>query len=473
MKKQWYSTRHSIFLILTYGLFMTGWNLDYSSASFGEAINIFTGRQILAENFDLDSLLNTGSPFVYPPLAAAGDAAGGLIGARAIGIPFGLLLTWIIYRTGWLLFSKKQGILSAIVFLFTGTAVFFSKSATGDIVAAAFLGLSFYLLLLSEKNQSGMFLLAGASALFLAFVTKYVVIIYVVSFIVFVLWRVSFSRAVLFFLLPLSGFLSAYSLLILHPSLHDIIESYLMTYQQTPLGVADITNWKLQWIELPYLLAVFGMFHKEKKGEGIMLTLLSAPIFLLYVLNGTEQSIEKNMIFALVFLAHAAALGVDQMGNLFSYNVTTSWVKPFFTVAVLAVIWVFGVKQTAWFEQQYPDITPVVEFLKQKGHDHMTLAIDSDDRYQTYVYRYSLEKTFPSVRVIPILRDDNRNREEIMHLTSPDFLLCNGYNMKTDAHKDPVCSYEQGFSLANEFRLPFWSGIQNVNILLKEVGHEV
>lgn len=204
-----------------------------------------------------------------------------------------------------------------------------------------------------------------------------------------------------------------------------------------------------------------------------MLTLLSAPIFLLYVLNGTEQSIEKNMIFALVFLAHAAALGVDQMGNLFSYNVTTSWVKPFFTVAVLAVIWVFGVKQTAWFEQQYPDITPVVEFLKQKGHDHMTLAIDSDDRYQTYVYRYSLEKTFPSVRVIPILRDDNRNREEIMHLTSPDFLLCNGYNMKTDAHKDPVCSYEQGFSLANEFRLPFWSGIQNVNILLKEVGHEV
>lgn len=469
MTKEGKNTRYSIWIILIYGLIITGWNLAYSSASYVEAINIFTGRQVLADSLDFDSFLNIGSPFVYPPLAAIGDAVGGLTGARAIGIPFGLMLTWIIYRTGFLLFSKKweQGLLSAILFLFTGTAVFFFKSATGDIVAAMFLGLSFYLLLLSEQKQSGIFLLASVTALFLAFVTKYLVIIYVLSFIIFVLWRVPFSRAVLFFLLPLAGFLSAYGILILHPSLHAIIESYLLTYQQTPLAVSDIANWKLQWIEMPYLLAVFGMFHKEKGGDGIMLTVLSTPIFLLYFLNGTEQSMEKNMIFALVFLAHAAALGVDQMGRLFSHNITASWVRPFFTIAVLTVIWVFGMKQTAWFEQQYADITPVIRFLKQKGHDNMTVAIDSGRRYEEHIYRYELEKTFPSARFVSIQHDDTRTREEVLSEFTPDFLIFDEYYIGSYFHKVPEYYYEQGFSLESIFRIPFWTGIQNVNIFLK------
>jgi 4-amino-4-deoxy-L-arabinose transferase-like glycosyltransferase len=467
MKEQISNSRDTIWFILIYGLIMMGWNLSYSSASFIEAINIITGRQILNGSIHFESLLNIGSPFMYPPLAAIGDAAGGLTGARAIGIPFGLTLTWIIYRSGCLLFSKKQGLLSAMLFLCTGTAVFFSKSATGDIVAATFLGVSFYFLLLSEHNRSGILLLAGAAALFFACVTKYFVMIYVLSLIVFVFWRIPFYRAVLFFLLPFVGFLSVYCILIPHPSVHTLIESYLLTYQQLPLPASDITNWALQWIEMPYLLAIFGMFHKEKGEEGIMLTVFSAPIFLLYFLNGTEQSMEKNMIFALVFLTHAAALGVDHMGRLFSYNITASWVRPFFTVAVLVVIWVFGIKQTAWFEHQYADITPVITFLKQKGHDHMTVAIDSGDRYQAHVYRYSLEKTFASARFIAVPHDGNRSKEEVVSLIDPDFVICNEFDTKTNVHKSPGCDYEQGFSLANEFRIPFWAGIQNVNILLK------
>ena len=461
------NTRYFIWYILIYGLVITGSNLAYSSASYLEAINIFTGRQVLKGNFHFESILNIGSSFIHPPLAAIGDAAGGLYGARAIVIPFGLALTWIMYRTGGLLFSKKQGLLSAMLFLFTGTAVFLSKSATGDIIAAAFLGLSFYLLLLSEHKQSRILLVIGASALFLAFVTKYIVIIYVLSFVVFVFWRFPFYRAVLFFLLPLAGFVSFYGILILQPSMDTVISSYLITYQQLQLPVSDIVGWNLQWVEMPYLLAIFGMFHKEKGGEAIMLTVFSAPIFLLYFLNGTEQSIDKNMIFALVFLTHAAALGVDHMGRLFSSNIPASWVRPSFTVAVLAVIWVFGIKQIAWFEQQHANITPVITFLKQKGHDGMTIAIDSDGRYQEYVYRYSLEKTFPSARFIAIPHDDTRRREAVISLDNPDFLICNEYYIGTYFHKVPVYYYEQGFSLANEFSIPFWTGIQNVNIFLK------
>jgi 4-amino-4-deoxy-L-arabinose transferase-like glycosyltransferase len=465
-------SKHFIWFVLLYGLFMTGWNLSSSSVSSTEALNIFTGRQVLTGNFDPESMLHIGSPYIYPPLAAIGDIAGGLPGARAVGIPFGLALTWIMYRTGCLLFTQKQGLLSAILFLATGTAVFFSGSASGDIVVAMFLGLSFYLVLLSEQKRSRIFLTAGASALFLASATKYLVILYALPFVIFVFWRIPFVRTVLFFLLPFSGLLSFYMFLLPHSSLDVIAGSYLMTYQQLPLSVSTFANWKFQWVEMPYLLAIFGMFHKEKGREAIMLTLFSSPIFFLYFLNNTEHSIEKNMIFGLVFLTHAAALGVDHMGRLFSSNITASWVRPFFTTAVLLVIWVFGIKQIVWFNEQYADIRPAVAFLKQQGHDGMTIAVDSADRYQEHLYRYSLEQTFPKATFIGISYEDTQKREAVTKLFKPDIVVCNEYYIGTYFRKVPAYYYEQGFSLANEYRMPFWTGIQNTTILLKEAANE-
>lgn len=465
-------SKHFIWFVLLYGLFMTGWDLSYSSVSSTEALNIFTGRQVLTGNFDPVSTVHTGSPYIFPSLAAIGDIVGGLPGARAVGIPFGLALTWIMYRTGCLLFSKGQGLLSAILFLATGTAVFFSGSATGDIVAAMFLGLSFYLVLLSEKQQSPIVLTAGATALFLASVTKYLVILYALPFIIFVFWRIPFVRTMLFFLLPFAGFLSFYIFLLPHPSLDFITGSYLMTYQQLPLSISAFANWKFQWVEMPYLLAIFGMFHKGKGREAIMLTLFSSPIFFLYFLNNTEHSIEKNMLFALVFLTHAAALGVDHMGRLFSSNITEPWVRPFFTTAVLLVIWVFGIKQIIWFEEQYADIRPAIAFLKQQGHDGMTIAVDSADRYQEHVYRYSLEQAFPKAKFIGISLEDTREREAVTRLYKPDIVVCNEYYIGSYFRKVPEYYYNHGFSLANEYRMPFWTGIQNITILLKEAAHE-
>ncbi|MEW6053590.1 MAG: glycosyltransferase family 39 protein [Nitrospirota bacterium] len=458
-------SRYTIWCILMYALIITGWHLTYGSVSYMEAMNIFTGRQVLSGNFGFEPLMNLGSSLIQPPLAAIGDAAGGLYGARAVSMLFGIALTWIIYLTAGILFTEKKGRLSALLFLFTGTAVFVSVSATGDIIAAFFLGISFYLILLSEKKQSAILLLAGASALFLASVTKYIAVIYLLSFLVFVFWRFPLLRALVFFFLPLAALLSLYGTLVLYPAMESVIRSYLTTYQQIPFPVPDAAGWNLQWVEMPYLLAIFGMFHKEKGKDAIMLTIFSTPIFLLYFLNGTEQSIDKNMIFSLVFLIHAAALGVDHMGSLFSSNVPASWVKPFFTTAVLIVIWVFGIKQIAWFEQQYANLTPVITFLQQKGHNGMTVVLDSSARYQDYVYRYSLEKQFPSARFIPAPFNDNDKRDEVLAAAQPDFVIFNEFYVGTYFWKVPIYYYDKGFALVNEFRLPFWTGIQNVNIL--------
>jgi 4-amino-4-deoxy-L-arabinose transferase-like glycosyltransferase len=172
-------------IILAYGFVITVLNLGYNSVYHDEALNILMGRQVLSGEFCPGCAQNTGSVIVQPVLSAIGDLLGGLKGARAVGIPFGLGLTAIIYLYAKKIFSVKNGLLSAAIFTFTGTTLYLSKLATYDIVSAFFLGLSFYLIVASENQpfttRSALLLFAGSTFLFLAAMTKYVVSIHPAS----------------------------------------------------------------------------------------------------------------------------------------------------------------------------------------------------------------------------------------------------------------------------------------------------
>jgi hypothetical protein len=189
-----YKNKCFLCIILLYGLIIIAWNLNYSSASHDEALNILMGRYVIKEytdphifNVQLPNEMeigieqgmipqHTGSVMIQPVLAALGDYVGGLPGARSVGIFFGLGLTVIIYKIASMLFSKNNGLIAAILLLSSGTLVYLSKLATYDIVSVFFLGLSFLLILISEKHpsfsRSGIWLLLGATSLFLSAVTK-------------------------------------------------------------------------------------------------------------------------------------------------------------------------------------------------------------------------------------------------------------------------------------------------------------
>ena len=51
-----------------------------------------------------------------------------------------------------------------------------------------------------------------------------------------------------------------------------------------------------------------------------------------------------------------------------------------------------------WLERQYPDMSPVVEYLDGHGFDGMQVGINST--YGDAVYVYSLEERFPRARRI-------------------------------------------------------------------------
>jgi hypothetical protein len=456
--------RRLLWLVMIYGLIAACWNLSHGSAAHDEALSIFMGRETLYGEYCPFCAQATGSVMIHPVLAALGDKVGGLNGARAVGTLFGLGLTWTLYHIGRILFSEKLALISAILLLFTGTSVYLSTLATYDIIAAFFLSLSFLLVLFSEKNRSPLWLFAGAIVLFIASITKYTVAIYILPMMLYVLWRHKIFTALTHFVLPLVIFVVAYIYFALFPVWVDISGSMTSIYHEGRLPMSVLAERVFQWLALPYLLAVFGMFHKDWGKTAILLIVLSAPVILLHLISGDGRSINKNVIFAIVFLTPASALGVDHMGSLFSSNISTEWIKPFFTVSVLTIAWVFGIQQLRWLEHQFPDITPVVDFFKQKGFDGMGVVIDSEYGNPELLYRYHLEKTYPRARFLSLSHIDNKGQLELLEKVDPDFLMADEYYGGKVFGEAAMRQFEKGYLLVREFKIPLSWGVEQIEI---------
>jgi hypothetical protein len=135
----------------------------------------------------------------------------------------------------------------------------------------------------------------------------------------------------------------------------------------------------------------------------------------------TEHSVNKNVVFSLIFLAPAAALGVDHIAHIFSMREASRAVKTFFAVSVLAVIWAYGIYNLKWLEKQHPDVTPLIAFFDENGFDGMIVATNGWDGV---MYEYALESKYPSARFDHIswfIRHEDNRRELDGEV---DFVLC-------------------------------------------------
>lgn len=474
-------------IILLYGLIIIAWNLNYSSASHDEALNILMGRYVLKEytdphifNVKLPNEMelgieqgmipqHTGSVMIQPVFAALGDYVGGLPGARSVGIFFGLGLTVIIYRIASILFSKNNGLIAAILLLSSGTLVYLSKLATYDIVSVFFLGLSFLLILISEKHpsfsRSGIWLLLGATSLFLSAITKYVAAIYILPFLIYVFWRHKFSNALLFFLVPLTFYIFIYVNLALIPAWGHLAGSTTGLYKEGKTVISVLTERLYQWLAFPYLLAGFGIFNKNfRRSSIISLIILSTPIVLLHLLSGDGRSLNKNVIYSIIFLIPAAAIGVDKMASIFSMNTHSTWVKPFFMSAVLIIVWVFGIQELRWLERQFPNLSPVIRFLAKEGFNGMTVVIDSKYGDPQYMYYYSIEDVYPKARFSSMSRLDNKEKEDLLTREKPDFLILDEFYGGKYLSYAALQLVRQGYASVGNFDLPLSWGIQKVRI---------
>lgn len=451
-----------LWAILAYGLLAVLWDMGYNGVYHDEALNILMGRQVLGGLFCPGCPQNTGSVLIQPVLAAAGDAAGGLYGARAVGIPFGLGLTAVIFFTARRLCSEKSALLAALLFVFTGTAVYLSKLATYDIISAFFLGASFLLLVMAEgeagRGKGRLMLFFSAVLLFLSAMTKYVAAVFIIPIAAYAIWRHKARNPVSLFVLPLVCFCIIYFFLALYPVREAIMGSSVSTYEESQVPFSTLSSWTLRWVAMPYLLSAFGLFHKEKCKTVFVLIALSTPIILLHLISGAEQSVNKNVIFSIIFLSPAAALGVDHMGALFSSYSLSSWVKPLFVTAVVAVVWAFGVHELGWLERQYPDMKPVTGFFNEKGFRGMTVVIDSD--YGDAIYTYELGRNLPGARFVPITEFMKKGAD----YGRPDFVIIDGFYGKPALRKVALKQVEDGYRLLRKFKVGLSWGISEVEI---------
>ncbi|MHC1698489.1 MAG: ArnT family glycosyltransferase [Geobacteraceae bacterium] len=431
MSSTFFSRNQFLIALLLYGFLVIAATLNFNSPYHDEALNILMGRQILAQESVPGAAQNTGSVAIQPVLVAAGDSFGGIWGARAVGIFFGLALTTTIYFSALTLLPRIQALFAAILFLLSGTTMYLSKLATYDIVAAFFLGLSFLCVLRSEQSEKyrGTLLLTGSAALFLATITKYVVAVYAPPLLLCALFSKRRLLIVSNFIIPFLVLAGLYVWLALYPVADVLLGSMRSVYTETQISKLQLASWAFRWVAMPYLLAVFGFFHKEYGKTALTLALLSTPVLLFHLLTGAEQSVNKNVIFALVFLAPAAAIGIDHLGNIFSFNASSSWVKPFFTFTLFMVVWAFGLSQLQWLQRQYPDLDPVIEYFQKNGRDGMSVVIDSD--FGDAVYTYSLENRFPHARFSSISEHDRNQQNALDHLTFPDYIILDDYYTKT------------------------------------------
>ncbi len=392
---------HALLLafLLLYGLIFTAADLGYNSCYMDEAIPILIGRQLLHGEVCTGCPYMTGSVLIQPVFTALGDALGGLHGARAMNILFGLGAALIVYCTARLLIGGRFGLIAATIFLLSGQTLYLMKLATYDMIAAFFLSASFLMIVAAEKAHSPVLrnvaLFEAAVILVIASISKYILPVFMPFLLLYVLFRHGWSKTVMLVVVPFCTLATVYYLFApFAPRVETIgqIES-ARTISQLP--VTTLADWALRWVSLAYLLAVFGFFHRRHGKTAIVLAVFSTPIIISHLVTGAEQSVNKNMIYALVFLAPAAAIGVDHIGDLFSMRSGIRAVRTFFAAAVIVVFWAYGLNNARWLEKQYPDVTPIIGFLDRNGFDGMTVALNGWDGV---IYKYTFAERFPNAR---------------------------------------------------------------------------
>ncbi|MCM2357998.1 MAG: phospholipid carrier-dependent glycosyltransferase [Geobacteraceae bacterium] len=458
-------------MVIIYAILAMGWNLDYGSVFHDEALNIRMGGEVLNGGACPNCAQNTGTVLIHPVLAYLGDAAGGLAGARGVSALFGVGLVIAVYRAAKILFCEKLAFFAALLLLFTGTVMYLAKLATYDMPASFFLALSFLMIVKSitetHPRTKNLSLAASAISLFVAGITKYLVAIFWIPLAGYACWKHKFPRWLLCFLLPFASAAAIYGYLALLPALPDLAGSATTPYKEGYLARAELWGRFFRWLSVPYILAFFSSFHENREWRKLSFQffLLSTPAVLFQLIMGDGRSLDKNVLFALVFLAPSAAVGLDHMGELFSTQAQSRWVKPFCITLLLVVLWASGLTDLSWLKRHFPDVTPVVQYFERKGFEGMKVAIDSDYGDPDNIYRYSLGKKYPGASFYSMSYVKVADRQALVSRMQPDFLVFDEYYSSESLVAKLARYSEQGYVPVETIGVKLPWGAQTVQIL--------
>jgi hypothetical protein len=121
----------------------------------------------------------SGSPVLYPVLAAAVDAVFGLGGARALSLLFMLGATASLYALTRLLFNERAALCAVAIFAVCPSTIFMGNLATYDAAAVFLLALASWIVIRTRHRTALVTCLLAAPVLALVVTVKYASLLFV------------------------------------------------------------------------------------------------------------------------------------------------------------------------------------------------------------------------------------------------------------------------------------------------------
>ncbi|MCZ0203982.1 glycosyltransferase family 39 protein [Streptomyces sp. UMAF16] len=330
----------------------------------------------------------SGSPQLYPVLAAAVDDVLGLTGARLLSLAFMLGTTGLLYSFTRRLFNERAALAGAALFAVVQSTVVMGYFATYDAAAVFLLALATWIVVRTDRAPVAAVLLAVPVAV-LAVGVKYAAGLYLPTIVVLALltgWPHQGRKAVLRMLLLALGIGA-----VLGAGMYgtDLMDGVRQTTTNRDHG-SDSTAFLLQrsgeWGGLMFLTAVGGAVSYVRRSRmnespaaqrlgnpgwrwrallGLVLcgTALLAPAYQIHL--GTVVSLFKHVGFGLLFAAPMAGVGVTRLiGAHFRY--------PQLGIMLWTATLCLGISQADWRFGVWPDSSKMIQVVDshvdREGH---------------------------------------------------------------------------------------------------------
>lgn len=356
--------------------------LDYNTAFVDEAIYLSIGQRVLQGIFYDNALQWLFGSYLYPVTAALANYVfdTGLLGARILSAISSTVAAFSVFLLTRRIFHENAALLAMLLYGFTGVSVFVGSLATYDslgigfaAVAAAFLTYG-----LTETNTYSRRRYYVFSALFLtgSILSKYIALAFLgpVGLLMglYLLRRqwTQFWELSVYFALPIALLLGSY-VLIFFEQLSVFITEFgkHATDSTTRLALLDLIS---QSIRIPLILGVIGIVIILRQGslqQRIALWMLFVAGLIIpanHLLAANMRSLDKSLVYALLFIAPLAGVGTWHLWQWFQRHVTDTvgqWlVFSFFAIYLLLAIQVWH--DQAWgLQRSWPNSQPVLDFL--------------------------------------------------------------------------------------------------------------
>ncbi|MEU8468422.1 glycosyltransferase family 39 protein [Streptomyces sp. NPDC029006] len=330
----------------------------------------------------------SGSPQLYPVLAAVVDGRLGLTGARLLSLAFMLGTTALLYSFTRRLFNERAALAGASLFAVVQSTVVMGYFATYDAPAVFLLALATWIVVRTDRAPVAAVLLAAPVAV-LAVGVKYASGLYLPTIVVLALltgWPHKGGRAFLRMLLLALGIAG-----LLAAGLYttDLLAGVRQTTTDRSHGTDSavfLLQRSAQWGGLMFLTAVGGALSYVRRSRmnesplaqrlgnpgrrwrallGLVLcgTALLAPAYQMHL--GTVVSLFKHVGFGLLFAAPMAGVGVTRLiGAHFRY--------PQLGIMLWTATLCLGISQADWRYGVWPDSSKMIKVVgphvDRKGH---------------------------------------------------------------------------------------------------------